>query len=125
MPHSLMADFESSVVSVLNKIYSDIPQVACLFHLSKNFFRCQPDIDLQQIYLTDPLFRGNTCMTLALSFVSVQNVILTFDALRNHCRIDEEPLFNYFEPSYIGELQSGDACCNYSLRSCGICIIVS
>ena len=39
MSHSLMGDFESSVLSLLNQIYSDIPQVACLFHLSKNFFR--------------------------------------------------------------------------------------
>ena len=39
MPHSLMTDFESSMLSVLNQIYPRIPQVGCLFHLAKNVFR--------------------------------------------------------------------------------------
>ena len=52
MPHSLMTDFESSMLSALNQIYPGITQVGCLFHLAKNVFRRVQDIGLQQNYLT-------------------------------------------------------------------------
>ena len=105
MPHSLMTDFESSILSALNQNHPGIPQVGCLFHLEKNVFRYVQDIGLQQNYLTDPLFRGNIRMIPALNFVPVQNVILAFDELCNHCGIDEQPVLDYFETNYIGELR--------------------
>ena len=52
MPHSLITDFESSMLSALNKMYPCITQVGCLFHLTKNVFRRVQDIGLQQNYLT-------------------------------------------------------------------------
>ena len=71
MPHSLMTDFESSMLNALNQIYPGIPLVRCLLHLAKNVFRRVQDIGLQQNYLTDPLFRGNIRMIPTLSFVPV------------------------------------------------------
>ena len=68
MTHSLMTEFESSMLSALNQMYPGIPQVGCLFHLAKNVFRRVQDIGLQQNYLTDTLFRGNIQMIPALSF---------------------------------------------------------
>ena len=59
IPHRLMADFQSSILSKLNRIYSDIPQVEYLFNLSRNVFRRVLYIELKQTYLTDLLFRGN------------------------------------------------------------------
>ena len=47
MPHSLMTDFESSMVSALNHTYPDIPQVGHLFRLARNVFRLVQDIGLQ------------------------------------------------------------------------------
>ena len=52
MPHSLITDFESSMLSALNQIYPGITQVGCLFHLAKNVVRRVQDIGLQQNYLT-------------------------------------------------------------------------
>ena len=49
-----MTDFESRMLSALNQIFPDIPQVGCLSHLSNNVFRRVQDIGLQQNYLTDP-----------------------------------------------------------------------
>ena len=105
MPHSLMTDFESSMLSGLNQIYLGIPQVGCLFQLAKNVFKRVQHIGLQQNYLTDPLFRGNIRMIPALSFIPVYDVILAFDELCNYCRIDEQPVLDYFETNYIGELR--------------------
>ena len=107
MPHSLMTDFESSMLIALNQIYPGIPQIGRLFHLVKDVFRRLQDIGLQQNYLTDPLLRGNICMITTLSFVPVHDVILAFDKLCNHCGIDKHPFLNYFETNYIGELRRG------------------
>ena len=43
----------------------------------------------------------------ALSFVPVQDVIIAFDELCNHCGIDEQPVLDYFETNYIGEQRRG------------------
>ena len=43
----------------------------------------------------------------AFSFVPVQDVILAFDELCNHCGIDEQPALDYFKTNYIGDLQRG------------------
>ena len=101
MPHSLMTDFESSMVSALNHTYPDIPQVGYLFRLARNVFRLVQDIGLQQNYLMNQLFRGNIRMIPALSFVLFQDVILAFDELCNHCGIDEQAVLDYFETNYI------------------------
>lgn len=103
--HSLIVDIESSILTALNRIYSDVMQVECLSNLSRNVFRCVPDTELQQTYLTDPLFRNNIWMIPGLSFVLIWNVILAFHELCNHCRIDEQPVFDYIETNYIGEMR--------------------
>ena len=41
----------------------------------------------------------------ALSFVPVQDVILAIDELCNHFCIDEQPVLDYSEIYYIGELR--------------------
>ena len=88
MPHGLMTNSGSRMLSALNQVYCDIPQLGCLFHFTINVFKRVQDIGLQQNYLTYPLFRGNIRMILALSFVPVQDVILAFDELCDHCGID-------------------------------------
>ena len=105
MPHSLMTDFESSILIALNQIYRSIPQVGCLFHLAKNVSRRVQDIRLQQNYLTDLLFRGNISMIPAFSFLPVQDVMLEFGIVA--CGIDEQPVLDYFETNYISELRRG------------------
>ena len=104
MPHSLMADFESSMLSALNQIYSGIPQVRCLFHLAKNVFRRLQDIGLQQNYVTDPLFRGNTC-TIVVLMSSLFLIILKLITLES--------------------CEEADFCCRFSPTKCGICLIGS
>ena len=66
MPHNLMTDFESSMLSRLNQMYPGITQVGCLFHLAKDVFRTVQDIGLQKNYLTNPLFRVNICMIIRI-----------------------------------------------------------
>ena len=65
------------------------------------------DSGLQQNYLTDPLFQDDIHMIQALSLVPVQDVILVFDELCNHCDIDEQSVLDYFGTNYIGDFQRG------------------
>ena len=95
------------MLSALSQIYPGIPQVGCLFHLAKNVCRRVQDIGLQQNYLTDPFFRCIIRIIPALSSIPVHDVILAFDELCNHCGIDEQPVLDYFETNYIGELRRG------------------
>ena len=121
-----MPDFQSSIPSLLNLIYSDISQVECLFNLSKNVFRRVPHIELQRTYLTDPLCRGNICMISAPSFVLVQNVTLTFNELWNHCGIDEQLVFLFILKLITSaSWEWTDVCSHYSPTRCEICMIGS
>ena len=61
---------------------------------------------IQQTFLTNQLFRGDIRMIPTVSFAPVQDRLLTFD---EHSGIDEPPAFNYFETTYIAELQK-DRC---------------
>ena len=125
MPHSLMADFESSMLSALNQIYSGIPQVGCLFHLAKNVFKRLQDIRLQQNYVTDPLFRGNTRMIPALSFVPFQDVILSFDELCTIVVLMSSLFLIILKLIILESCEGADVCCRFSLTKCGICVIGS
>ena len=125
MPHSLMTDFESSMLSALNQTHPGIPQVGCLFHLEKNVFRYVQDIGLQQNYLTDPLFRGNIRMIPALNFVPVQNVILAFDELCTIVVLMSSLFLIILKLITLESYEGTDVCCRFSLTSCGICIIGS
>ena len=42
-----------------------------------------------------------------LIFVIIQDGILAFDELFNHCGIDEQPVIGYFETNSIRELRRG------------------
>ena len=57
--------------------------------------------------MTELTFRGNTRMMPALSLVPLQVVILAFDELCNRCGADEQPILDYFETNYIGQLRRG------------------
>ena len=121
MPHSLMNDFESSMLSALSQIYPDIPQAGCLFCAAKNVFRSVQDIGLQQNHLTDALFRGNICMMPALSFVLVQLLMnfLTIVVLMSSL------LLIILKVITFESCEGADVCCQFSLTSCGIWIIGS
>ena len=75
--------------------------------MAKNVFRRVQGSGLQQNYLTDPLFQDDIHMIQALSLVPVQDVILVFDELCNHCDIDEQSVLDYFGTNYIGDFQRG------------------
>ena len=59
------------------------------------------------MYLNDDIFRDNIRMIPALSFVPVQDTIAAFDRLSQHCGNAEQPILNYFENTFVGEVRGG------------------
>ena len=55
--------------------------------------------------MEDEEFRINIRMLPAIAFVPVDDIIPAFEALSEHCGGREEPILDYFEVNYIGELR--------------------
>ena len=106
-PHSIMVDFEQAMIGATRNVYPLVPQKGCLFHLSKNIYRKVQDLGLSQLYLDDEQFRTNIRMIAALSFLPIEDTIQAFEVLANNAGNDEQPIMDYFETTYIGELRRG------------------
>ena len=106
-PQSIMIDFEASMLAAIGHIYRNSTNVGCLFHLSKNIFRHVQSLGLQETYVNNQEFRLNVRMISALSFVPVEDTHDAFNTLAEHCGEAEQPVLDYFETYYIGELRRG------------------
>ena len=60
----------------------------------------------------------------ALSFVAIEDTVAAFDQLSNHCGALEQPVLEYFETYYIGELRRGRRLSRCFHMNYGICIHV-
>ena len=70
-----------------------------------NVFKRVQELGLQQVYMNDQLFRTNIRMIPAPSFVAIEVTVAAFDQLSYHCGALEQPVLDYFETYYIGELR--------------------
>ena len=62
---------------------------------------------MTNVYRNDNVFRLDIRMISALAFVPLQDVVHSFVILCNHCGTQEQPLLQYFESTYVGELRAG------------------
>ena len=104
---SVMIDSELRMLGALTQIYPVTPQIGRLCHLPMNVFKHVRELGLQQVYLNDQLFRTNIRMIPVLSFVANVDTVAAFDQHSNHCGALEQPVLDYFETYYIGELRRG------------------
>ena len=95
------------MIGAIRQVYPLCPIYGCLFHLTKNVYKHVQELGLQQMYKEDELFRENIRMIPSLSFVPIQDTVAAFDRLTQHCGIAEQPVLNYFEHVYIGEVRGG------------------
>ena len=103
-----MVVFEQAMIGALRDVYPLVPQKGCLFiPLSKNSYRKVQDLGLSQLYLDDEQLRTNIRMIAALSFLPIEDTIQAFEVLANHAGNNEQPILDYFETTYIGELRRG------------------
>ena len=81
-----MIDSEQSMMGALDQVYPIVSQKCCLFHLSKNVYKCVQDEDMSQLYMNDKEFRTNIRMINTLIFFPIDDAIQALDALSNHAR---------------------------------------
>ena len=93
------------MMGALDQVYPIVLQKGCLFHLSKNIYKRVQDEGMSYLYINDEEFRTNIRMVSLLSFVPIADTIQAFDVLISHLGNQEQVISNYFEISYIGELQ--------------------
>ena len=93
----------STKKAALDRVYPLVRQIGYLFHLYKNIYKHVQEEDVSQLYLTDDEFGTNITM----SFVLVQDILPSFDALSNYAGDQEQAILDYFETTYIGELRRG------------------
>ena len=88
------------------------PQVnlrGCFSHLCQNIFKKVQANNLRNIYNdpNDDTFRINIRMISALAFVPLNFIVWAFERLYQHCGNAEQPILQYFESNYIGEMRAG------------------
>jgi hypothetical protein len=106
-PTSVMVDFERAAINAISRVYPAAEKKGCLFHLSQSVSRKIQETGNMQVYLQNPVFRENMRMMPALAFVPVQDVQQSFDLLAQHCGPVEQPMLDYFETTYVGEMRRG------------------
>ena len=76
---SVLIDFEQSVISAMDAIYSIVPQKCLLFHLlCQNVYRRVQQEGLSHLYLNDDAFRTSIRMTDAINFVPIAVIKLSW-----------------------------------------------
>ena len=106
-PVTIMIDFEQSCIGAIALVFPRTTVFGCLFHLCQSVFRRVQNEGLQELYANNEEFRTNIRMIGALALVELDDVIMAFEALSDHCQGDEQLILDYFETNYIGELRRG------------------
>jgi len=107
-PSTVMTDFEQAALLAFRKIFPNVEQQGCLFHLSQCIWRRLSQTgDLQTRDTSDSQFALEIRQLAALAFVPVDQVVAAFEALQDsQFYIDNEAeirdLLSYFEDNWIG-----------------------
>ena len=59
------------------------------------------------MYENDENFRTNIRMIGAIAFVPLLSIEEAFDLLAEHCGANEQPVLDYFESTYVGDIRRG------------------
>lgn len=101
-PISLMADFELACHNAARAVFPQTRIVGCLFHLGQNLWRKVQDLGLANQYAAVEEIRMQTKMLVALAFVPPEDVAEAFDELCENCPAPLQPLYDYWEDTYVG-----------------------
>jgi hypothetical protein len=107
-PSSIMTDFEHASILAFRRIFPNIQQQGCLFHLSQCIWRRIQQVNpIQQRYMEDPDYAFHLRQLAALAFIPPPDVVEAFEELtESQFFVDNEEelrnLINYFEDTWIG-----------------------
>lgn len=102
-PRKIMTDFEKAIINACKEVFPDVVLKCCFFHLGQSVYKRVQASGLQAAYndFTDRNLKLHVHMLLALAYVPVHDVAQVFRFLKREAPGQLEPVFSYFEKTYI------------------------
>ena len=100
-----MCDYEIGFHNAVRQVFgNNVVVVGCLFHLGQCVYRKVIQLGLSDQYQQDADLRLKCKMLVSLAFIPAVDVIAAFETLAGDIPDDDdlEPLFDYFEDTWIG-----------------------
>jgi hypothetical protein len=97
-PGIIKPDFESAFINALRKSFERAEISGCQFHLGQNIIREIKDMKLYSEYLSNNNCKKHVKALMALSYVSKEKIIETFNDLKNSSDFPTKltSLYNFF-----------------------------
>lgn len=97
-------DFEQALIGAVRETWSRATLGGCFYHLASSFRKHISSLGLMPQYRRDAEFAQTARMVLALAFVPPQRLEQAFQWLREKLFEELQPLLDWFERYYLGEL---------------------
>ena len=107
-PKRVTIDFEVAVRNSIIATHQSAQIQFCFFHMSQSVWRHVQSSGNTHNYNSDLTFRELIRMLLATTFLPVEDVPTAFELLQGMASEESQPIFNYFEDTYIGRLLKDD-----------------
>ena len=101
-PDTVTTDYEVATINALQDVFPDTHVHGCFYHLSQCVYRRVQANGLQQSYTRDNELSLQIRMIPALAFVPVADVPATFELIQEDLPGELQPIFDYFEDTFIG-----------------------
>lgn len=103
-PTLIVSDFESGLIPAVREEFPYATHRGCYFHHTQAIFRQVQQLGLQQTYRDDENLRSDVRQLMALGFVPVGQIRVTFNMLRQRVEGRLGELFDYFENFWINNM---------------------
>ena len=104
-PNLLTCDFESGLIASVRIEFSATQIRGCYFHFCQAVYRHVQTLGLSQLYINDENSRLSIRKLLALAFLPIFQIPLSFENLKSQCSQELQPLFEYFESYWINKIE--------------------
>ncbi|CAF3661964.1 unnamed protein product [Rotaria sp. Silwood1] len=102
-PVNVKLDFEQAAIRTIRTKFPHANISGCFFHLCQSVYRAVERFGLKADYSADPLLAQQIRALPALALLNTDDVIDTFEELKQQFPIQGKPVLQYFEETYIGE----------------------
>ncbi|CAF4721956.1 unnamed protein product, partial [Rotaria sp. Silwood2] len=102
-PVNVKLDFEQAAIGSIETKFPHTNISGCFFHLCQSVYRAVVRFGLKTDYSDDPLLAQQIRALPALALLNTDDVIDTFEELKQQFPIQRKPVLEYFEKIYIGE----------------------
>ncbi|CAF1305710.1 unnamed protein product [Rotaria sordida] len=98
---SVLIDFEKGAMNAIRSCWPQSNVNGCFFHLTQNIYRQVQQAGFTIKYGNDEEYAHAVRMLPALAFLKTNDIFSTFEDIDDLQIPDLDPLYNYFEDSYI------------------------